>query len=450
MVMEIVKDIAKIIIGLFWFIGCFIAIYNSILKHFDYKVWIIVVALLVIIFVLCWLFSSCKKDFSKQIDKYMHEITELEKENKEISYKLIHISTTYEKEKQSQENKYISEISKLNAIISEKEHTISEKDCTIKQFSSNLTAFPYMSKLIADFETIELEKMAVSLDWGNNKQRQKKVADIRTLRKETKELIEKYKTASYQLEYLKTLYPVIEEVIDTDFSELNLSENKFQDINEEYDVVRNFLSNEEYELLSTSERNQLALDNYVKSHRKTKWQIGRDYEMYVGYKYHLKGYDVSYHGIEKGMEDLGRDLVLTKNGQTLIVQCKYWSNEKVIREKHILQLYGTYVCYCIENNISPDKARCIFVTNITLSEQAKQFSSYLNVGIAENFPLGEYPRIKCNIGKDENGKPIKIYHLPFDQQYDSTKIDEPGEFYAMTVEEAESKGFRRAFKHHYS
>jgi hypothetical protein len=54
----------------------------------------------------------------------------------------------------------------------------------------------------------------------------------------------------------------------------------------------------------------------------------------------------------------------------------------------------------------------------------------------------EFPRIKCNI----NGKD-KIYHLPFDQQYDRTQIKNNGEFMAWSVAEAESKGFRRAKRH---
>ena len=49
--------------------------------------------------------------------------------------------------------------------------------------------------------------------------------------------------------------------------------------------------------------------------------------------------------------------------------------------------------------------------------------------------------IKCNINEKNNGK---IYHLPFDQQYDNVKIDKEGEFFAMTVQEAEEAGFRRA------
>ena len=41
----------------------------------------------------------------------------------------------------------------------------------------------------------------------------------------------------------------------------------------------------------------------------------------------------------------------------------------------------------------------------------------------------------------------KIYHLPFDINYDKTVIDPAhGEFYAATVPQAESAGFRRTHK----
>lgn len=43
----------------------------------------------------------------------------------------------------------------------------------------------------------------------------------------------------------------------------------------------------------------------------------------------------------------------------------------------------------------------------------------------------------------------KIYHLPFDQQYDKTKVEPArGEFYCRTVAEAEEAGYRRAFRYH--
>jgi hypothetical protein len=41
----------------------------------------------------------------------------------------------------------------------------------------------------------------------------------------------------------------------------------------------------------------------------------------------------------------------------------------------------------------------------------------------------------------------RIYHLPFDQQYDTTLIEPTrGERYVATVAEAEELGFRRAWR----
>jgi hypothetical protein len=52
--------------------------------------------------------------------------------------------------------------------------------------------------------------------------------------------------------------------------------------------------------------------------------------------------------------------------------------------------------------------------------------------------------IKCNINPSSKEK---IYHLPFDQQYDKVVIgDVPGECYVETIADAEAAGFRRAFR----
>ena len=158
------------------------------------------------------------------------------------------------------------------------------------------------------------------------------------------------------------------------------------------------------------------------------------------------------HGVAKswtrlmGLEDLGRDLIAKKGDEILIIQCKYWSAKKEIHENHINQLYGTMISYCIEHKINKNNVKGVLVTNIELSSMAKKMAKYLGIEYVEHCELGDYPCIKCNIGHGEYGEETKIYHLPFDQQYDSTKIDNKGEFYALTVAEAEAAGFRRAFK----
>ena len=313
----------------------------------------------------------------------------------------------------------------------------------LESANSNLTAIPYMAKIMADYTTFNIEKLAINLDWGSSVVRLNKVKAIREIRKDAEALIERYKEAEYQLAYLKQLYPVIEDIIETEFNELpNESITEMP----ERDPVRNYITKEEWGKLSETERNQLALDRYIESHSKTKWQIGRDYELYIGYKYIQKGYDIDYYGSYMGLEDLGRDLIAKKNGNTLIIQCKYWGSQKLIREKHIAQLYGTVASYCMENNLKSDSVMGVFITNIELSNVAKKFAQYLGIETQEKFKINAYPRIKCNIGRDEFGSESKIYHLPFDQQYDNTKIIKSGESFAMTVVEAERKGFRRAHR----
>lgn len=308
---------------------------------------------------------------------------------------------------------------------------------------SNLTAIPYMAEIMADYETYGLERLAKELDWGHSIKRMDKVKAIRDIRRDAQAIVEKNKESQYQLAYLLNLFPILKDIIDEEFGQLPVIE--VTEISN-YDYTRDYLSKEEYAQLSETDRNQLALDRYKKSCAKTKWQIGRDYELYVGHKYTQKGYFVDYFGSYMGLEDLGRDLIAKKGEYTLIVQCKYWSAKKQIHENHINQLYGTMASYCIEHEIDKMKVKGVLVTNIELSPMAKKMAAYLGIEYVEHYEIGDFPCIKCNIGHGEYGEETKIYHLPFDQQYDSAKINKKGEFYAVTVAEAEAAGFRRAFK----
>lgn len=341
-----------------------------------------------------------------------------------------------------------------NALISEVEkaqlnmykHINQEREFALETMKSGLLkAYPYLASVMADYLTYDIEILAKQLDWGDNQERKKKVTDIRIIRQNAKERIEEAKLATYQLNYLLSLYPALQDVLDTEYNDLDY---KGGGIIPDYDPIRYYISDEEWHDLSESEKNQRALDNYIQSHEKTKWQIGRDYELYIGYEYEKKGYHVEYFGELNGVEDLGRDLICRKQETTLIIQCKYWSKESTIHEKHIFQLFATTVSYCLDHRINPDFVSPIFITKTKLSDKAKQIARQLKITVVENKEMGEYPRIKCNIGKDEYGHPVKIYHLPMDQQYDNVKIDSEGECMAFTVNEAESKGFRRAYKWH--
>lgn len=157
-------------------------------------------------------------------------------------------------------------------------------------------------------------------------------------------------------------------------------------------------------------------------------------------------FQVIQEGANKKLEDRGRDVIAInkETGMVYICQCKMWAKDKTIFEKHIFQLYGSALDYAIRNNLNRSKVVPVFITTIKLSEYAKKCAEYLGVIVRENFQMGDYAPIKLNIN-EATGE--KIYHLPFDQQYDNVKIENEGEGYAKTVAEAVEKGFRRAHRY---
>lgn len=278
---------------------------------------------------------------------------------------------------------------------------------------------------------------------------------VGNIKHEKKILIEKLKTAEYKCLYYENLIPWLadmeDEPLDIKTKEAYIS----KDASETDDAAKYWLSPEEYSALSDIEKYQMALDRYC-NRNKTNAEIGRDYERYIGYRYECNGYKVEYRGIIDGFEDRGRDLICTKGESVLVVQCKCWSAKKEIHENHINQLFGTTVRFYLEKHhngtfggflkdLLTGKITPVFITSTVLSNTAKSFAKSLNIKVAENLKLGKYPMIKCNINRSTKEK---IYHLPFDQQYDNVKIGDTGEFFAMTVKEAEDAGFRRAKRWH--
>ena len=341
--------------------------------------------------------------------------------------------------------KKTKKLTELSNKVENLDKCIKEKDQLFAKITqNNNSSLDYISALISDHLTLQYDLSAKFLE---TKKRPAFVEAkrIKELKKETRETIKSHKIMEYKYQYLLQLFPDLELYID-DIETINelTKLDSIDDITKLTDKTRYYLSKEEYQSLSENDRNQLALENYIKN-RKSKWQIGRDYELFIGHEYSKKDWSVNYFGIDKQLNDMGRDLITKKDNTVHIIQCKYWSRKKMIHEKHIAQLYGTAIQYLLSSS-SRKKVVPVFATNITLSSTAKSFAKYLDVHVIENREMGVFPRIKCNIGRDEYGNKAKIYHLPMDQQYDKTKICNQGDFFAYTVEEAVNNGFRRAWK----
>ncbi len=354
-----------------------------------------------------------------------------------------------EKERLANEEKLASENRKLDQRRDELEKRLAEMEQMRQAFSASFVAGrKWLARYIAEADRAGDEAVAKWLKTRNRPaiRASELVAEARTERRAFKERL---KFLEYQLASYKEYFPFLEEYEEVILDEAVplTADGQNREALEAVDPVCKYISPEDFRNLPIGERNQRALDRYLSTNL-NKAEIGRFYERFLGWHYESKGWDVEYHGIVQGYEDMGRDLICRKDGGVHIVQAKNWGAETIIHEKHIFQLYGTVQLYLMDQQQSliPANVKAIFITAASLSSVAQRAANWLEIKVKEKYLLDKtYPMIKCNINQATNER---IYHLPFDQQYDRTKIIPAlGECYVRTVAEAESLSFRRAFRH---
>lgn len=315
-----------------------------------------------------------------------------------------------------------------------------EKECQQKLFEEKTIGFPWVAQKYAELKILQLQDQEKYL-LNKKPAATKSAAIVKACRIKLKEAENSAYIYKGLVDYYETLFPWLIDFREAPDESIRVVQSI--ETGENQDPAQKLLSHAEWEKLPQSEKFQIALDRYQKR-KKTNWEIGRDFERYIGYVYECRGFDVTFFGAIKGFEDMGRDIIARKENKVAIIQCKYWKKDKMIHEKHIFQLYGTCILYGIENK-EETTPEGIFITSCSLSETAEKVAEALNIQIVKNVTLKNYPCIKCNISKEGE----KIYHLPFDQQYDKIKMTKRnGCFYASTVEEAERAGFRRAYRWH--
>ena len=272
----------------------------------------------------------------------------------------------------------------------------------------------------------------------------KVATELTEVKRQRRDLLMRVKFLEWQLASYEEYFPELADYRDAILDEsLDLRRHASEALEgADPALAKGYLTKQEFDSLDRITKFQLALDRYNKR-GKSAWEIGRDYERQIGHQYEVSGWRVSYHGAIKGVEDLGRDLICQRRGEVEIVQCKCWIEERPIRERHVFQLYGTSILQRIHLATQGIEVKPVFVTTGSLSDVAAKAANALGVRV-EKIPRDDYPLIKCNISTTTREK---IYHLPFDQQYDRVAIgNQPGEGYVATILQAEQLGFRRAFK----
>ena len=393
---------------------------------------------------------------SDELQKLESEISQREATLKELNdavshYELLKKDSQQELEYQQQRKLQLDELDQklaerhrncvfLETNLSSRQKKLDEQEDFIhKLLNSNPATAPFFAKQFADY--LHLQDLK-DVNYLQAKPHPAFTAaeKVREIAAQKRTLQQQCKLQEYQLTLYETIFPWLSDFKEISSEDLQQFAESEIAPESEYSSLKKWLSPQEYRSLSSDDRLQLALERYSKR-QKSNWQIGIEYERYVGYCYEKKGYRVRYNGATEGLEDMGRDLIISKDKKMYVIQCKRWSVEKTIHEKHIFQLYGTTILQKMEH---PDcTVGSLFITTTSLSDLAKSCADYLDITVVENFPLKEYPLIKCNVSKDGD----QIYHLPFDQQYDRVIINpSDGDFYASTIAEAESKGFRHAWR----
>lgn len=392
---------------------------------------------------------------SDEFQKLESEISQREATLKELNdavshYELLKKDSQQELEYQQQRKLQLDELDQklaerhrncvfLETDLSSRQKKLDEQEDFIhKLLNSNPATAPFFAKQFADY--LHLQDLK-EVNYLQTKPHPAFTAaeKVKEIAAQKRTLQQQCKLQEYQLTLYETIFPWLSDFKEISSEDLQQFAESEIAPESEYSSLKKWLSPQEYRSLSSADRLQLALERYSKR-QKSNWQIGIEYERYVGYCYEKKGYRVRYNGATEGLEDMGRDLIISKD-KMYVIQCKRWSVEKTIHEKHIFQLYGTTILQKMEH---PDcTVGSLFITTTSLSDLAKSCADYLDITVVENFPLKEYPLIKCNVSKDGD----QIYHLPFDQQYDRVIINpSDGDFYASTIAEAESKGFRHAWR----
>lgn len=118
-----------------------------------------------------------------------------------------------------------------------------------------------------------------------------------------------------------------------------LSEIKRVQVKKEYEKKQEL---EIKAVINKENKKKMYVDNIRK---------GRDYEIYIIDYFRKRGYQTKGHGLLNGKKDKGIDIIIKKDKEITLIQCKNWKKEGSykIRDKHLKEFLGNTTAF-IENN----------------------------------------------------------------------------------------------------
>ncbi len=107
----------------------------------------------------------------------------------------------------------------------------------------------------------------------------------------------------------------------------------------------------------------------------------KTYAEYVAARYRGKGYTVT---IISNNNRLEKYLKATKPGKCLLIQCVYTVSTPALNEASVVALYSTYIRL---NNSYLTNTTPVLITNVSLTDEAKDFAEQLNITYKENYSM---------------------------------------------------------------
>lgn len=144
------------------------------------------------------------------------------------------------------------------------------------------------------------------------------------------------------------------------------------------------------------------------SEPKSNRQIGLEYEMSVAHEYRLHGYKVDLRGSRLGYDDMGIDLIAKRDRRTVLIQCKYWGYGKLVRENTVCQLKGSWDFYLLKNHLPRENVQARIVTNVYLSETAREVADALGIVYWEGHEKVILPKLKADMDNVNDDMPEEI------------------------------------------
>ena len=160
-------------------------------------------------------------------------------------------------------------------------------------------------------------------------------------------------------EYIKELKKTIEEE-NLELETKNVSSDNEKSIN---------LHNTVKKHKNSLDRKQIYKDNIRK---------GRDYELYIVDYFRKQGYQIKPFGILNGKKDHGIDVIIKKNKEITLIQCKNWKQDSSykIKHSHLKEFLGNTTAF-LDNNKEKAEGYIIKRMYITshdiLDKSAKHF-----------------------------------------------------------------------------